>query len=45
MVRALKEKVSAEGGEESDEAATLGRLLFDAAVLESGFQVDDPKVR
>lgn len=33
----------AELGEEAEEAKALGRLLFDSALLESGWTPDDPK--
>lgn len=43
LIRGLKDKVSAAGGEASEDAGALARLLYEAAVLESGFQLEDPK--
>lgn len=42
VIVALKDKVEAKG-EDSQEVDALGRLLYEAATLESGFVLDDPK--
>lgn len=42
MIRALRDKLNA-GGEDSEDVKSLAHVLFDAAVLESGYQPDDPK--
>ena len=42
LIRSLKERVAA--GEEDEEAtAAIGHLLFDSALLESGFAPEDAK--
>jgi len=43
MIRAIRDKVAATGGEASEEVTNLARILFDAAVLESGYLSDNPK--
>lgn len=42
LIRGLKDKVAA-AGEGGEEVATLGRLLYESSVLESGFSLEDPK--
>lgn len=44
MIRGLKDALPATEGEEAPEdVSNLARLLYDAALLESGYVPDDPK--